>query len=913
MKKLLILIGICICNAIPMHAQFYIYPFQSSVYKLKQLDTKYFRFIFSDSSYNDVLKIAADADEEYESMVKIYGPLKNIVSPIRVVVSRDYQLVNGLASPVGIPVIQLYSAFPPPANSVIANLGPNYLRTVFRHELTHIFTLSVKAKKTPRFDYLFGNIYHPNTIFASISLIEGVAVNRESDSGHGRLNDPYTLHHLRRDFYGKKAGLRSPASISGADTSFDTGQLPYMYGSLFYQYLTESFTPKFDPQVWDNMSQWQLSANAVVRSVKDSPTQRTRTITSLWADFENYQKGLLPSLEDLPQLLSNRKRRITSLTIRGDVIYYYDSRKREFRSLKITTGKDRLVLHGAPTWDTVHVSPDQKMLIVSGTVFKKRIARVFTSILDIKTGIPISPIFYGLKEASFSPEATRENPEFTAVRIDGKNPMTLVHYSQGVEKLVLSGSDTFYFDTPKVYQNYIYMLSSINGTRQLMRVRLDGTGMEFLNHSSVNYPRFLNDSPTGLSFAYTDSKTGIYKTALLSRQNIVLITNNVKGEMLRSVFNDGKVYVQGSFGDNDNISRNTSRQGRELVSSLVFRPIASATIANTALSPDNFTTPKRYRQSIDLLPYFWAPYASFTEAGIQTVLFDPIGANTITFILGFEYFQGVPQFRFNWVHSSLPVDFFIGVQNIYFHQVNVPNLAIVVSTGFQVPFNTAFAGSGSLTARLSWLGRFIGPADQHPFLWTNMAVQQLIVDGIFRWNYIVSEGEPNFERSVRLDLRSAVNTFNTAIWRIESALYLSPPIIPIFFNFYTVYDLGGVVPSGSSMLGSSIIPVWNEFANLTRPSDLVFFTSIDLLTVPGEINRGIEMGEIFLQSINIFTGYRAGWWSAYGFLQSVYIRLDINLSVVYGKLALSFSQDFAYAITQNSFSYSFRVNTGLPF
>ncbi|MGL5254768.1 MAG: hypothetical protein ACRC9L_07245 [Brevinema sp.] len=902
----------CICIGNILHAQFYVYPFSSPVYTLKQLDTKYFRFIFSDDSYEDAVKLAVNADQEYESLQKIYGPLKNIVAPIRVIISREYQLVNGLASPVGVPVIQIYTAFPAVADSTIANFGPDYTRTIFRHELTHIFTISVKAKKTPRFDYLFGNIYHPNSVFASTSLIEGVAINRESDGGYGRLHDPYTLHHLRRDLYTKKSRLRSPARVSGADLSFDTGQLPYAYGSLFYQYLATNFTAKFDVQLWDNLSRWQLSANAVGRSAKESPSQRARTIASLWSEFENYQKGLIPDLQDLQPYLPNRKRRITSLVMRDDTIYYYDSRKRELRSINTNTGKDKLVLYGSSTWESVHVSPDQKMILVSGTVFKKRIAKVFVAILDIKTGIPLKPIFYGLKEASFAPNATKQNPTFTAIRVSTVSPMKLVYYDKGVESVLINGTDNFHFSTPKVFQNYIYTLASINGERKLTRVRMDGTIIESFSHSSVNYPRFLTDSPEGISFAYTESKIGLYKVALFRGQSIMLLTNNVRGEMLHTAFDDQQVYVHGSFGDNDNISRLPTLQGREIVLPFKALPASVMTPANID-SIDLKYLPQRYKQVVDLLPYFWIPYADFTEAGIQTILFDPIGANTITFILGFNYFQGVPQFQFNWTHSSLPVDLFLNIRNIYFQQVNTPNHAIVISTGVQIPFNTAFLGSGSFTTRLSWQGRFIGPADEHPYLWTNLAIQQLIVDGSFRWNHVISEGSPSFERSIYFNLRAAINTFNVDLWRVESSIQFSPPVVPIFFNFYGVYDLGGVVPSGSSSLGTSIIPTWVEYSHLTRPSDQAFFTSIDLLTIPGEINQGIEMGEIFLQSINVFTGYRGGWWSSYGYLQSIYLRLDINLSVIYGKLALNFSQYFAYAISENSFSYSFTINTEFPF
>lgn len=907
MKHICSWLALCLA-ALPVYARFYPYPFDNPSYALREIATPHFRIIFTENSRFEAAQVASFAEEEFQGLQKSYGVLTNIGGPIRVVVSKDDYQPNGLATPVPVPTIRLYLGRKPASYSSIGNFGPDTIRIMFRHELTHIYTLSLIDKNFARMGYIFGNILYPNVFFASSSLMEGATIQRESDTGYGRLNDPYTHFLLRRDFYSKKGRLRSPAATSGADPSFGTGHLPYTYGGLFYDYLVQNFTPSFDRQIWQQLSRLKTSADAVPYAIKEDKSQRTRTLESLWADFEAYHLGLLPPLLIAQPLLSSKKRSIHSLTLRSNNLYYYNSHSRQIRRINLTTGRDSFVLYGLSGWNKVHISPDESLALVSGTVLKKSRSKNYTAVINLKNGLTVQGPIYGFAEASFAPDASSQKIAYTALHLGKTN--ALIYRENNKEFPLLYAAEGFSFDSPVMHRSHIYFVASIKGERFLMRMLADGTKIESLS-APVRYVRAPVDSPEGLSFSYTESSTGLYKTGYIRGNTLHLVKDNVKGEMIEAAVRGSTVYALGGFGDSDNILAVNSPATE--VSAVRFQPFTPPVPSNAALNPLAGVPVKPYFQIRDMAPYFWLPYVSLREAGFMLQMFDPVGADAISLIMGISYERAVPQFRFTWEHSSLPVDISFTVFNLYSGNGRFPHHIVSSGLFLSMPLQSALHGGGSVGASLSWVGRYTGNISRHPYTWHSSAYQQFIYGAHFTWAQTVSEGKPYFSRSLGFTLRAAADALHPALWRIESALKFSPPIIPLFVSFYYTYDTSGALPSGESLLGLSLIPRYNEYAKLTIPSLWAVFASAELLIIPGEINKGAGMGEVFLQSINLFGGYRVGYWQALGSLQSVYARLDISLSIFYGKLALTLGQEFAYGISLNAFSYNFNLGAALPF
>ncbi|SFB96826.1 hypothetical protein SAMN02745150_01464 [Brevinema andersonii] len=220
-----------LCSTAPIFS-FYDYPFHSSVGKLREINTQHFRIIFSDSSAEHAFSVAAFAEEEFSSLQEIYGIVTNRF-PIHVVVSTDYNTANAFGSPVSYPTIHMFTGVAPDLSGLVSYTEPNRLRTLFRHELTHIVAFStLSGKKILRpLEYNF----RPTVLLSAGTFIEGSAVQRESDSGYGRMHDPLHYHMLRRNLLDDK--FPNFAQMSGAQTAYDTGHFRYTFGSFLSQFL----------------------------------------------------------------------------------------------------------------------------------------------------------------------------------------------------------------------------------------------------------------------------------------------------------------------------------------------------------------------------------------------------------------------------------------------------------------------------------------------------------------------------------------------------------------------------------------------------------------------------------------------------------------------------------------------------
>jgi Tol biopolymer transport system component len=158
----------------------------------------------------------------------------------RLILADVADAANGLATPFPFNRILIYLSPPLEAPFSLTD-DEEWLRIVIIHEYAHILHLDNVQQGPALLRRIFGRLYFPN-IFQPNWLIEGLATYEEtllSRGGRGRSS--YTEMLLRT---ATLAG-RFPALAQGATApdSWPGGELPYLYGVKFYQYLVARYGP----------------------------------------------------------------------------------------------------------------------------------------------------------------------------------------------------------------------------------------------------------------------------------------------------------------------------------------------------------------------------------------------------------------------------------------------------------------------------------------------------------------------------------------------------------------------------------------------------------------------------------------------------------------------------------------------
>lgn len=202
------------------------------------LETAHFLILFHAGGEEVAARAATIAEEAHRLLVPElrWEP----VEKTRLILADVADAANGLATPFPFNRIILYLSPPLEAPFSITDHA-EWLRIVIIHEYTHILHLDSVQRGPALLRTIFGRLYFPN-LFQPSWLIEGLASYEEtlfSDGGRGRAI--YTEMLLRTAIL---AG-RFPTLAQGATApdSWPGGELSYLYGVKFYQYLVAKYGP----------------------------------------------------------------------------------------------------------------------------------------------------------------------------------------------------------------------------------------------------------------------------------------------------------------------------------------------------------------------------------------------------------------------------------------------------------------------------------------------------------------------------------------------------------------------------------------------------------------------------------------------------------------------------------------------
>ncbi len=200
---------------------------------LSVLRTEYFDIIYPEDAKASALKIATVADGYYLDICSRLGLELHIRFPVTI--TRQVENLNAYFSVYPYNRIVLYDTVIP----TDMDMNGETLEKIFYHELTHAITGNIKRGFLKGLSSVFGDWVSPTFFFSTSFWNEGVAVKYESYDEGGRLHDPYSTQMLVQ----AKLENRFPSwrDVTGARDIYPGGTDAYMFGSVFAQYLCETY------------------------------------------------------------------------------------------------------------------------------------------------------------------------------------------------------------------------------------------------------------------------------------------------------------------------------------------------------------------------------------------------------------------------------------------------------------------------------------------------------------------------------------------------------------------------------------------------------------------------------------------------------------------------------------------------
>lgn len=245
--------------------------FLGSLEPVLHVRTDFFDIYAPRSLESQAMRLSSFADRTYVMLCEFFG-VKAPDKRIPVLLSDTQYSLNGYTTlyPSNRIVILLASADP---RSQLATMQDE-LSSVFLHELVHYVTLNERSRVWLAASWLLGDWVAPEVWMMPQAMVEGTAVWAESRLGEeallsgaatkekaqgasdtgaglsrgGRLNDPAALEVVWLER--ARGQARSLWEVSGLADFYGAGSLPYLYGGLFVDFLSERFGPGMLARLW---------------------------------------------------------------------------------------------------------------------------------------------------------------------------------------------------------------------------------------------------------------------------------------------------------------------------------------------------------------------------------------------------------------------------------------------------------------------------------------------------------------------------------------------------------------------------------------------------------------------------------------------------------------------------------------
>ena len=279
---------------------------------LKKAETRHFTLVYTEDTSSTAEYLHSVMEDCYSELAEFFGSDPELTLPVYI--REDEKAFNAFFSPYPSNHIVIYSAHVPED----LMFGPDTMRLVFLHELTHAFTFSFRGTLGKLTTAVFGDAADlANYLHFLYFLQEGIAVYLESREGNGRLSDPFMLSHIT-EAVAEDIDV-SYMDASGARDIKPYGELGYIYGGAFIRHASDKYGEEKIAEFFRRISSGVLSFPQNTWSDMFSLT--------LWDEWKAFMESVVPPDGIIrPETVASGMRNISSLsTDQSDVYYASDS------------------------------------------------------------------------------------------------------------------------------------------------------------------------------------------------------------------------------------------------------------------------------------------------------------------------------------------------------------------------------------------------------------------------------------------------------------------------------------------------------------------------------------------------------------------------------------------------------------
>ncbi len=240
---------------------------------------------------------------------------------VPVVIEDAGMLTNGYANP-GFDRIVIFS-YPPQLGEL--QYTENWYTGVGIHEYTHLLHMQNSSRFPGLLTSFFGYSFSPN-LFSPSWLTEGIAVYNESNYSRysGRLNDTYYRNY---GLAGASEGtFPDITEATYYPSRYPSGTSYYLFGSLFFDYLAETYGEESFSEFFNAYGGSILSyASPLFPFIGMDRTARKvfgRTWPALWDDFRDSYNRIKKEEGQYIKRLTNHGWNIRNLTQNEGKLYY---------------------------------------------------------------------------------------------------------------------------------------------------------------------------------------------------------------------------------------------------------------------------------------------------------------------------------------------------------------------------------------------------------------------------------------------------------------------------------------------------------------------------------------------------------------------------------------------------------------
>ena len=337
---------------------------------LLEVETTHFTIIYDESSKESAALIASSCEDTYDYLCSLFKTDPDLHLPV--ILTTQTKVLNAYFTPSPSNHIVLYD--------VVAEKGSltsfsETLTSVFKHELTHAFTMNLRSSFWQVLANFFGDYINPSTFLYSYqSMTEGIAVTTESLEGYGRMNDLYSY----RIVYQAKVEGKFPSwvEISGARDTYPASLIPYIFGGAFLTYLCDTYGTDVVYEIFVNFKDinWFKDTAGIIE-------------TTIGVNFDTLWNDFYESIEVPTNLVESTKvngyKKAGSFdglkTLSDGSVVFHDSASYSLYKLTSDLGKSSKLIDDLTYANEYAVSEDGAKLLIPYVLEDSNFVKVLTS------------------------------------------------------------------------------------------------------------------------------------------------------------------------------------------------------------------------------------------------------------------------------------------------------------------------------------------------------------------------------------------------------------------------------------------------------------------------------------------------------------------------------------------------------